>query len=330
MKDYNTFGVSVKARYFTEIAEVEDLPWLISLPEFKEGPHLILGGGSNILFTKDYDGLVVHNRLRGIKTDPLGMEKVRVTAGSGVIWHTLVEYCIDRGYGGIENLSLIPGTVGAAPIQNIGAYGVELKDVFVKLQALNYKTGKLESFSNVDCQFGYRDSVFKNAKKGKYFIISVTLELSQKAQTNISYGAIESTLEKKGITKPSFKDVADAVIQIRQSKLPDPKEIGNSGSFFKNPVISLADFKKLKKKFPEIPNYPQPDDQVKIPAAWLIDQCGWKGYREGDIGVHVNQPLVLVNYGDGKGADIWKLAKKIQQSVIDKFGIKLAPEVNVI
>lgn len=330
LKAYNTFGIDVKALYFTEIASLNDLPWLISLPEFKELPFLILGGGSNILFTKDYPGLVVLNRLKGISSEAISNDKIRVTAGSGVVWHELVLHCLDHNWGGIENLSLIPGTVGAAPIQNIGAYGVELKDIFYSLEAFDYSSGEMRTFNSEDCGFGYRWSIFKGDFKDKYLITAVTLELSLQAETNTSYGAIAETLKGKGITNPTIQDVSEAVIAIRQSKLPDPADIGNSGSFFKNPVIEKIDFEGLQLEHPDIPGYEIDESNVKVPAAWLIERCGWKGQRRGNIGVHEFQPLVLVNYGGGQGNELWQLALDIKASVADKFGILLSPEVNVL
>ena len=307
-----------------------DLPWLISLPEFKELPTLILGGGSNILFTQDYKGLVVLNRLKGITSEKISDNKIRITAGSGVVWHDLVLHTLENGWGGIENLSLIPGTVGAAPIQNIGDYGAELKDVFVNLEAFEYATGEMRTFGAEECDFGYRWSVFKGDLKGRFLITSVTLELSLQPEVNVSYGAIVSILETKGISEPTIRDVSDAVIDIRRSKLPDPAALGNSGSFFKNPVISSIDFEGLKLEYPEIPGYVIDETHTKIPAAWLIEQCGWKGQRRGEIGVHERQPLVLVNYGDGQGKNLQQLAFDIQESVSNKFGIPLTPEVNII
>ena len=330
LQAYNTFGIKVAADYFTEIASPVDLPGLIGLPEFKELPYLILGGGSNILFTKNFEGLVILNRIKGLSKQQIDEGTVQVTAGSGVVWQNLVNYAITNGLGGVENLSLIPGTVGAAPIQNIGAYGVELKDIFYCLKAFEIASGEMKTFYANDCRFGYRNSIFKEELKNKFIIAEVTLNLATHPQVNTSYGAIKNVLEEQGIKDPTIKDVSKAVIQIRQSKLPDPAKIGNSGSFFKNPVLSKAEFNGLKESFSDIPGYENGASEVKVPAAWLIDQCGWKGHRRGDIGVHEFQPLVLVNYGGGSGQAIKELALEIQKSVIEKFGVTLKPEVNII
>lgn len=330
LKEYNTFGIETEAQYFTEVNNVEELLSILKDNEFAGVPKMILGEGSNILFTQDFQGLVIRNRITGINKVSEDEHSVIINIGAGENWHEFVLYAIDHGLGGIENLSLIPGTVGAAPMQNIGAYGVEIKDVFEYLEALNKETFEVEKFDLENCKFDYRQSVFKNIFKDKYVITSVSFRLTKQHTLNTSYGAIEETLSNEGVTDPSIKDVSSAVIKIRQSKLPDPVEIGNAGSFFKNPVINSIDHEGLKAEFPEIPGYELPNDEVKIPAAWLIQNCGWKGRRFGDIGVHENQALVLVNYGGGKGADLKKLAQDIQASVTDKFGIELEMEVNVI
>ncbi|MEQ6119744.1 UDP-N-acetylmuramate dehydrogenase [Reichenbachiella sp. MALMAid0571] len=330
LKPYNTFGIAVNASYFIEIHNVGELISILKDEQHKALPKLILGGGSNVLFTSDYQGLVIKNSIHGIERITEDNDSVVLKAGAGEVWHQLVLYAVDNGYGGIENLSLIPGTVGAAPMQNIGAYGVEIKDVFESLEALNKETFEIETFGLEDCQFGYRQSVFKLGLKGKYVITSVSLKLSKKPVLNTSYGAIEETLTSAGIATPTIKDVSQAVIKIRQSKLPDPVEIGNAGSFFKNPTIGAIDYEGLKAEFPEIPGYELPNNEVKVPAAWLIQSCGWKGKTTGEIGVHKNQALVLVNYGNGKGLDLKNLAVEIQQSVAEKFGIELEMEVNVI
>ena len=327
LKPYNTFGLSVKAEKFVEFSTVEELKDLIE--RHKSEPMLILGGGSNMLLTKDVKGLVLKNDLIGIEVTELG-DKVLVKAQAGEVWHDLVLFCIENGYGGIENLSLIPGSVGAAPMQNIGAYGVEIKDVFVELEALDIASGAIRTFNKEDCQFGYRESVFKRGLKGKYIITNITLKLSKSPVINTSYGAISSRLAEMGVTEPTIKDVSDAVIYIRQSKLPDPNEIGNSGSFFKNPVIPKSQFEALKKKFPDIAHYPVDDENVKIAAGWLIDKAGWKGKTIGNYGVHKNQALVLVNYGDAKGEDIYQLSEEILKSIKEIYGIELEREVNVI
>ncbi len=330
LQSLNTFGISCEAAFFTEVNTVDALREVLLNKEFDTLPKMILGGGSNILFTKPYSGLIIKNAIGGIEIVEEDDTQVILKAGAGVNWHSLVMYAVERGYGGIENLSLIPGTVGAAPMQNIGAYGVEIKDVFVQLEAVERATGKLRVFTSEQCAFGYRQSVFKQHLKDQYVIVSMSVRLSKQPDVNTSYGAIEDTLAAMGITQPGIKDVSDAVISIRQSKLPDPKEIGNAGSFFKNPVIDAVDFEGLKAEFESIPGYDQPGQKVKVPAGWLIEQCGWKGRRLGDVGVHKNQALVLVNYGGGSGADVFALAKDIQASVADKFGIELEMEVNVV
>ena len=283
-----------------------------------------------MLLTRDIDKTVLHIDLKGIEIINETEEEVYVKAMAGENWHEFVLYCISHNFGGLENLSLIPGNVGTTPIQNIGAYGVEIKDSFQSCTALNVQTLELKEFSLFDCEFGYRDSVFKNALKGQYIITSVTFRLTKKNhRLNTSYGPIEQHLAEKGIENPGIKDISDAVIAIRQSKLPDPKKLGNSGSFFKNPVIPRKDLEKLQQEFPELPFYAVDQENVKIPAGWLIDRAGLKGYREGDAGVHTKQALVLVNYGNASGGDILRLAKKIQQKVRTMFGIEIVPEVNI-
>jgi len=328
---FNTFGIEAKAANFCEITCIDDLIELKTKNILDPCKLLILGGGSNILFTEDYDGLVLKNSVSGINVLRENDNHVWVKVGSGVVWHNFVIHCIDNDWGGVENLSLIPGTVGAAPMQNIGAYGEEIKNVFESLEAFEISSGDMKIFDNATCDFGYRESIFKHKVKGEYIITSVTFRLSKSDHSlNISYGAIQETLEKNAISRPTIKDVSDAVIEIRQSKLPDPKKIGNAGSFFKNPTIDKIDYEALEAEFPTMPSYQLPGDQFKIPAGWLIEQCGWKGKKIGDIGVHENQALVLVNYGKGKGVEIKKLALEIQKSVSDKFGILLSPEVNFV
>lgn len=282
-----------------------------------------------MLFTKDFEGLVVHNKIRGIERVEEDEKTVLIRVGGGEVWHLLVLWCIEQAYGGIENLSLIPGSVGAAPIQNIGAYGVELKDVFDRLEAINLSTGEIETLYSEDCAFGYRDSIFKRGAKGKYFITRVFLRLSKQANFNISYGAIKQVLETSEAPL-SIRSISDAVIQIRTQKLPDPKKIGNSGSFFKNPIVANSEVKALQKEYPSMPVYVVDNNNSKLAAGWLIDQLGWKGYRKGDAGVHQQQALVLVNYENAKGSEIWALAQEIQASVHEKFGILLEPEVNIL
>lgn len=321
----HTFGMSVQAQDYTAIKKVEELQTILPLSK----PFLILGGGSNMLFTKDFEGLILHNQIKGIEVEREEEDAIYIRAGGGEVWHDLVLWCLEQGYGGIENLSLIPGSVGAAPIQNIGAYGVELKDVFHTLEAVGLATGQMQQFSLHQCAFGYRDSVFKQQYKGKYFITEVTLRLPKQPKLHVSYGAIQTQLEKNNTT-PSAKNISEAIIQIRQQKLPDPKYIGNAGSFFKNPIVDATQGAMLKASHPSIPMYPAGEGQVKLAAGWLIEQLGWKGYRQGDAGVHANQALVLVNHGQATGAELWQLAQKIQASVEEHFGIVLEPEVNVI
>lgn len=329
LRPYHTFGVKNKARYFTTVhtpgdwLELHRLGWL-------RGKFLVLGGGSNVLFTGDYPGLVIHNQLRGITVEEPDHTVVILTAMAGEPWHGLVMYAVANGWGGIENLSLIPGLVGAAPIQNIGAYGVELKDVFVSLQAFNMGSGEIKTFDHAACSFGYRNSVFKGALKGKYVILSVSLRLSKEHVFETSYGAIRETLQKMGIQELSVKAISDAVISIRQSKLPDPAILGNAGSFFKNPTLEAGEVSALLARHPAMPHFAAEGGLVKVPAAWLIEQCGWKGKRVGDTGCHAQQALVIVNYGNASGAEIWAHARKVQASVLEKFGILLEPEVQVI
>jgi UDP-N-acetylmuramate dehydrogenase len=329
LKSYNTFGVKAEASLFVEVREADELQQVLESSVAAENEILILGSGSNILFTRNFDGLVIHNNIKGIKIIEENEEYALTRANAGEIWHELVEFAIGHDLGGIENLSLIPGTVGAAPIQNIGAYGVELKEVMVSLEAIEKSTGTKRIFRNEECKFGYRDSVFKNELKDQYVITSVDFRLLKNAGINTSYGAIKDVLKERGIAQPGIRDVSSAVIAIRQSKLPDPAEIGNAGSFFKNPVIDKLDFEGLKLEFPEIPGYPG-EATVKVPAAWLIDQAGWKGITRGNIGVHKNQPLVLVNYGGGSGMEIYNLAMEVQASVAQIFGIELEPEPRII
>ncbi|MDH5474853.1 MAG: UDP-N-acetylmuramate dehydrogenase [Cyclobacteriaceae bacterium] len=328
LKNLNTFGINSIAKLYTEISTENDLISLVGNKYYQQNKHLILGGGSNILLTSNFDGLVIKNNIKGIEIVEENEHHIWVKANSGEVWHDFVKYCITKNYGGVENLSLIPGTVGAAPMQNIGAYGVEIKDVFDSLSAIEKATGKSQSFSLADCRFDYRESIFKNEVLNQFFITSVTFKLTKKDHVfNISYGAIRDML---GATPPSLKNISDVVIKIRQSKLPDPTKIGNSGSFFKNPTIEKIVFEELNATFKTMPNYQLSNGKTKIAAGWLIEQCGWKGKRFGEVGVHEKQALVLVNYGNGKGKDIVLLAEKIQKSVLEKFDIKLQTEVNFI
>lgn len=327
LKSFNTFGLDVNAHSFFVFHNKKEIKFALRESIY---PLLILGGGSNILLTKAWKGTVLKNEIKGIEIVRNLKKSVWIGIGGGEEWHDLVLWSINNDFGGIENLSLIPGTVGAAPIQNIGAYGVELKDVFVKLEAIHIQTGKKKVFYKNDCQFGYRNSIFKNSEKGKYVIYKVILKL-QKAphHLNMNYGAIKSILTENHISNPTIRNLSNAIIQIRQQKLPDPKEIGNSGSFFKNPVIGKEQFTKLQVKFPNIVFY-KVDDGYKIPAGWLIEQCGWKGKVVGNTGCHKNQALVLVNYGNATGEEIYAHALRVIDSVFDTFGIRLSMEVNVV
>lgn len=330
LRPYHTFHLEVKTRYFAEVKTLEELSGLLKSPVYSNHPSLLLGGGSNVLFTRNWDGLVIKMSIRGITILSENDKEVVLKAGAGESWHDLVMYCVERGYGGVENLSLIPGTVGAAPMQNIGAYGAEIRQVFVELEALEIASGQLKTFSNEECRFGYRESVFKKELKGRFIIVSVTLRVVKNAAVNTSYGVVAETLRQWGIEKPGISDVSRAVIHIRQSKLPNPDEIGNAGSFFKNPSVSRQQFESIKAGYPSIPGFEQDDGTVKVPAGWLIEQDGWKGKTFGSVGVHKHQALVLVNYGGGEGKDIWALAQQIQTSVKARFGIELEPEVNVV
>lgn len=329
LKAYNTFGVEASARCFVEIREKEDLPRVFAQPSLIPRPHLIVGGGSNILFTGDFEGTVIKISIKGIRIKEKGAH-IYVQAGAGEVWNELVQYCVKNNLGGIENLTLIPGLAGAAPIQNIGAYGIELKDVFHSLEAFDVQEGGFKKFYAADCEFGYRDSVFKGRLKGRYIVVSVTLKLSRRHQLNVSYGSIRDELRKRGITRPDISDVSRVVGDIRVFKLPDPSMIGNAGSFFKNPVIDRPVYEQLRKKFPDVVNFPMPDGRVKIAAGWLIEKCGWKGKKIGNAGTWKNQALVLVNHGQASGREILQLSETIRQAVQDIFGIRLEREVNVI
>ena len=326
----NTFGVDIKAKYFTTINTVNELIEIKKADEFKDLQLLILGGGSNILFTKDFDGLVILNDIKGKEIVDQNHHSVFLKIGAGENWHELVMYCVDNGWGGIENLSLIPGNTGTAPMQNIGAYGVEIKETFVELEALEISTGKIVKFNNLECEFGYRESVFKNKMKNQYIILNITLELNKNPVLNLNYGDVKAILENKNIKKPSVKDVSDAIISIRQKKLPDPKKIGNSGSFFKNPIVSLKKLKSIQKKYPKVVSYKINKDEFKIAAGWMIERAGWKGKKFKNYGVHENQALVLVNYGLANGMEIFNLSKKIILDIKEKFEITLEREVNII
>ncbi|QRM88080.1 UDP-N-acetylmuramate dehydrogenase [Lacinutrix sp. WUR7] len=329
LKKYNTFGIDAKANHFVSINTIEELKEVLQLSEYPK--RFILGGGSNMLLTKDVEALVMHIHLKGIEIVSQDDSSVLVKAQAGENWHNFVLWCLQNDFGGLENLSLIPGNVGTAPIQNIGAYGVELKDAFVSCEALEIATQETKTFTNEACNFEYRNSIFKQALKGKYIITSVLFKLTKdKHILRTNYGAIASQLEIMKVEKPTIQEVSKAVITIRESKLPNPKEIGNSGSFFKNPVISLQDFEKLKQNFPEIPNYPVSSTSIKIPAGWLIEKAGFKGKRFGNYGVHQKQALVLVNYDNAKGSEILNLSKIIQETIMRIFNIYIEAEVNII
>jgi UDP-N-acetylmuramate dehydrogenase len=325
----NTFGIDVRARFFSEATDENSLIACLE-HAFRDGESLLfLGGGSNVLFLKDFDGLVVRNRIQGVEVVEEDASHVWVKVEGGMSWHAFVLQAVARNWAGIENLSLIPGTVGAAPIQNIGAYGVEVKDVIHSLEVIHIRSGKKRTLYAAECAFSYRDSIFKGEYKGDLIILSVTFRLQKGGEVNITYGDIHSVLKEMGIEKPGIADVSKAVIHIRQSKLPDPAVLGNAGSFFKNPEVSFDVFSDLKSRYPSLPGYPL-EGGVKVPAGWLIEQAGWKGYRSDKVGVHERQALVLVNYGGASGAEVVELATRVQESVEDQFGIRLVPEVNYV
>lgn len=336
LKRYNTFGIDVLAKYFASFNSTDTLGQLLQYHDARaatqknQTPILVLGGGSNMLFTKNFEGIVLKNEITGIEIVKEDEKYVYVKAGAGENWHQFVLYCINNNLAGIENLSLIPGNVGASPMQNIGAYGVEIKDVFHSLEAFHLKEKVIEIFNLNDCAFGYRESVFKKKYKNQFVITGVTYRLNKKPVFNTSYGAIEQELEKMGVKDISIKAVSDAVINIRSSKLPNPAEIGNAGSFFKNPEVEKSVFDILHSIFPGIVGYALPNGNIKLAAGWLIEQCGWKGYRNGDAGCHAKQALVLVNYGNAKGEEIFALSEAIIASVKEKFGVVLEREVNII
>jgi UDP-N-acetylmuramate dehydrogenase len=328
LRQYNTFGIEAMARFFDSFSSTDELEEILTSDS--RLPTLILGGGSNILLTKNFDGLVLKNEIKGIAELHEDAEHVFVKAGAGENWHEFVQYCLKRNWAGVENLSLIPGNVGASPMQNIGAYGVELAEVFWCLEAFHLKDKKTVTFTLSDCAFGYRESVFKNKFKNQFVILNVTFRLRKKPIFHTSYGAIQQELEKMGVKELSIHSISQAVINIRTSKLPDPKVIGNAGSFFKNPEITKAQYESLKEKFTEIVAYSLINGNHKLAAGWMIEQCGWKGFRDGDAGVHPNQALVLVNYGNATGKNIYDLSERILQSVNQKFGVLLEREVNII
>ncbi len=329
LKDYNTFGLEAKAKYFFDFTEEEDLPYFLSsFEKWQDSKLLLLGGGSNLLFVHDFDGLVIHPNVPGINVIREDKNNVWLEVGSGENWDEFVEFCVCHGYCGIENLSLIPGNVGAAPVQNIGAYGVEVQDFVETVKGFDLKTFDLYEIPASECQFAYRDSIFKNRLKGRFVVTSVIFKLDKFADYKLKYGDLKEEVERRG--GESLKNVRDAVIAIRQSKLPEPDEMGNAGSFFKNPIVENELVEKLKSEYPKIPVYSVDESKSKLAAGWMIDQCGWKGYRDGDAGVHKDQALVLVNYGNATGAQLVDLSDKIRKSVLDKFGVSLHPEVNVV
>ena len=329
--NYNTFRIDVKAKYFTAITSVNTLVELAIDPIFRAEKKMILGGGSNLLLTKDVDALVIKNDIKGIEILSENKTHIELAVGAGENWHELVLYCVENNFGGLENLSLIPGNVGAAPMQNIGAYGVEIKDTFQYLEAFNIRNSTIEKFTNSACEFGYRESRFKKDLKGKYIITKVVFKLKKAPhQLNTNYGDISKELEKANISNPKIKDISNAVITIRKRKLPDPNEIGNSGSFFKNPVINKAAFELIIKKYPNVAHYKLAENEIKIAAGWLIEKAGWKGKKIKNYGVHQNQALVLVNYGGAKGSDIHELSKLIIEDIYKKFKIRLEQEVNIL
>ncbi len=331
LKNFNSFRINASARYFAVFTSLNMLEELLhDTPLAQQQPLLVLGGGSNILFTKDFDGLLLKNELRGVELVKEDAQHYYVKAHAGENWHSFVQHCIERNYAGIENLSLIPGNVGASPMQNIGAYGVEIKDVFYELEAYHLGEKRVEVFGAKDCAFGYRDSVFKGKYKGQFVILNVTFRLNKQPAFNTSYGAIEQELVNMQVEDLSIKTISEAVIRIRSSKLPDPAKMGNAGSFFKNPVIPQAQFDELKRVFPAITGFATDPEKIKLAAGWLIEQCGWKGYRKGEAGCYDKQALVLVNYGNAKGKDIFDLSELIIESVASRFHIRLEREVNII
>jgi UDP-N-acetylmuramate dehydrogenase len=330
LKNLNTFGVDVKAKLFAEVFSKDELINLLSDQKINSERKLILGGGSNILFTKDFDGLVIKVSISGIKVIGEDDNSALVEAGAGVTWDELVNFCVEKNFGGIENLTLIPGTVGAAPIQNIGAYGQELADTFDSLTGLFIESAEMKMFSKEECRFSYRSSIFKEELKNKFIITSVRLKLSKHPKPNISYKSLNDYLSKKGVANPSIKDISSAVAEIRRSKLPDPAFVGNAGSFFKNPVVSEDSFRKLKAEYSDIVSFPSESEQIKISAGWLIEKCGWKGKRVGDVGTAPDHALVICNYGYSTGAEILEFVLRIKEEVANKFEIKLEEEVNIL
>lgn len=330
LQPYNTFGINAIAKYFAEASSLDDFREILNKTQFSSEKKLILGGGSNILFTQNFNGLVIKNNLKGISLINDDSDHYYIKAAAGENWHNFVLHCVKNDYAGLENLSLIPGNVGASPMQNIGAYGVEIKDVFHELEAFHIKENTIHTFNKEQCKFGYRESIFKREEKNNFIITSVTYKLNKKPVYNISYGAIEAELEKMGVKELSINAISNAVCNIRSSKLPNPAELGNAGSFFKNPEVSILKFQELKNAYPTIVAYPLENKNIKLAAGWLIEQCGLKGYKEGKCGIHKNQALVLVNYGGASGKEIFDLSQKVLDTVKEKFGVELEREVNII
>jgi len=330
LKKYNTFGVEAKAQYFVAISNYDELKSLVANLKPAEGRHFVMGGGSNLLFTKDFDGWLLRNEIKGIEIVEETDNEVLVKAGGGENWSDLVDLTVTKGWGGLENLSLIPGTVGAAPVQNIGAYGTEQKDAFVRLEACNLITGKMCHFNKLECDFGYRSSILKEAEKDKWFVLNVTYRLLKTPKLHLDYAPLQKAFENIPAEEITVKAVSEAVKSIRRSKLPEPENLGNAGSFFKNPVILYEKFLSVRQRFPQIPFYPSENGKVKIPAGWLIEQAGWKGKQVGNAGVHHQQALVIVNYGEATGKEILQLSKDIQNDVLQKFDITLEPEVLIL
>lgn len=327
---YNTLGIAAQARYFSAVKSEEELKRILRHPKTDDLKIMVLGGGSNVLFTEDFDGLVLHIEIEGREVIRENDEYIWLKIGAGENWHQTVRYCVEKGWGGIENLSLIPGTVGAAPIQNIGAYGVELEEVFEWLKAIDIEGREVRRYQKEDCEFGYRDSIFKGELKGVVIVTTVVLKLSKNPELNTSYGAIQTEIKSRGISNPTIRDISDIVIDIRNSKLPSPDSLGNAGSFFKNPVVDDEVYQQIKQEYPQAPGYNMGNGKTKVPAGWLIEETGWKGKVVGNTGTYKQQALVIVNHGGATGREILSLANKIMQSVKEKFRISLVPEVNII
>lgn len=328
LKPFNTFGIDVKARYFTQARNDDDVRAALADAAQRHVAVLVIGGGSNLLLTHDIDALVLHMASRGRRVLSEQGERVVVEAEAGEPWHAFVQWSLEQGLSGLENLSLIPGTVGAAPMQNVGAYGVEIKDVFAGLTALDRQTGELRDFGLEECAFGYRDSLFKR-EPGRWLILRVRFALDRTLRAHLDYGPVRQRLSEQGIEQPTAQAISDAICSIRREKLPDPLELGNAGSFFKNPVVSAALTEQIRARYPSVVAYPQANGQVKLAAGWLIEQAGWKGHREGDAGVHRLQSLVLVNYGQATGVQLHELARKIQADILEQFGVELEMEPNL-